>query len=160
MQDSPGITCNIYYIGADELNSVRDQRLGVCRDHVLAIGIVHALVIRARGIVASVVFHHRIYFIAITIAFNDFIIGRLKKVGKPKSYQSAHQDQDQDDTPGFTGKKRYVGWLFDSTHYSLAYDGSKGKILGVNAVINSYKTTMKLFNKKTIAIEYNINQRK
>ena len=158
MQDSPGIACNIYNIGADELNRVGDQRLGVSRDHVLAVGIVHALVISAGGIVTGVVFHHRIYLITITIAFNDAIIGRLEKVGKPKGYQGGHQDQDQDDAPGLTGKKRYFEWLFDSTHYSLAYDGSKGKILGVIAVINGYKTTLKLFKKKTIAVEDNINR--
>ncbi len=135
MQDSPRIACNIHNIGADELNGVGEQRLGICRDHVLSVGIVHALVMSAGGIVAGVVFHHRINLIAITITFNDSIIGRLEKVGKPKSYQGGHQDQDQYDAPGFTGKKRYIGWLFDSTHYSLAYDGSKGKILGVIAVI-------------------------
>ena len=158
MQNSPGIPRNVHQVSADEFDRVGNQRLSVGRNHVLAVRIIHALIKRIACIVAGVVFHHRINLIAITITFNDSIIGRLEKVGKPKGYQGGHQDQDQDDAPGLTGKKRYFGWLFDSTHYSLAYDGSKGKILGVIAVINGYKTTLKLFKKKTIAVEDNINR--
>ena len=136
MQNSPGIPRNVHQVSTDEFNCIGNQRLSVGRNHVLAVRIIHALIKRIACIVAGVVFHHGIHLVPVAVRFDDLTVGGLEEIGETKSQQANHQEQDKDGASGFAGKKRYFGWLLDSSHGSLAYDGSKGKILRVIAAIH------------------------